>query len=337
VNIAHLLPYVATFPLAKHNGRYEWALRLARLQVKQGHTVTVYAGPGSHDTTEPNIIWRSIPTSLGDKALNNLALMKKALANQEHTIYHSHFDHLHYEVAGNTAKPIVFTQHWFPNSTVAEASSHSKNENVFAVPVTDYMLAMNRTLGIRSVDRIYHGIDLDTFTPSGTPKSNRFIFVGRIAPHKGVREVITLAKKAGVALDIIGKINTSDEAYWNTCLPDVDGEQIRYIGALPQEKVATALASAKAFLFSSQALEAFGQVTIEAQACGTPVVINDIGASSELVVNGKTGFVVSTDTEFIHAIGQIDSINPEDCRAYAEKFDVHAMAQQYEDLYKSLI
>ena len=337
MNIAHLLPDAATFPLTKHNGRYEWVLRLARLQIEEGHTVTIYAGAGSQDTTEPNIIWRSLSTKPGDKTLNNIALIKSAFANNEHDVYHSHFDHLHYGVADATTKPVVFTQHWFPNSTVAEASFRTKNENVFAVPVTDYMLAMNRTLGIRSVDKIYHGIDLVTFKPSDAPKSDRFIFVGRIAPHKGVREVITLAKKAGVALDIIGKINATDEAYWRTCLPDVDGEQIKYHGALAQKEVATALASAKAFLFSSQTLEAFGQVTIEAQACGTPVIINDTGASSELVIDGETGFVVGTDSEFINAIAQIGSINPEDCRAHAEKFDVHTMTRQYTALYRSLI
>lgn len=337
MNIAHLLPYSAVFPLKKHNGRYEWALRLARLQVAAGHTVTMYGGPGSTDAATPALQWRTLPASFSNKTLDNIALLQQALATDSHDIYHSHFDYLHYFVADTTTRPVLFTQHWFPTDTMVAAQHYNTHNPAIGVPVTDYMAAQNHQLGLASADRIYHGIDLDMFSPQPENQRGRFVCVGRIAPHKGVREVVSLAHTTGQKLDIIGKINASDQAYWNSFSDLIDGANIHYLGSLPQAEVASHLASAKALIFISQAVEAFGQTIIEAQACGTPVITNDIGAARELVQNGITGFVTTNDTELRMAIDQITNIDPQACRNFAEHFDVTLMAQRYESLYRQLI
>ncbi|MDB5161864.1 MAG: hypothetical protein JWM52_372 [Candidatus Saccharibacteria bacterium] len=334
MNIAHLLPTSAVFPLKKHNGRYEWALRLARIQAEAGHQVTIYAGRGSID--DSTIVWKSIEPSDQDKRTRNLTLMSNAFENTEHDIYHSHFDYLHYLVANLTDKPIIVTQHWFPFQAIADVVPLSTKNNVITVPVTDMMKAEDERLGIPTVDRIYHGIDLSLFHPT-TEHTDRFLFVGRVHPSKGVAQAIRYAKETNTPLDIIGKINNKEEAYWQTLVGDVDGQQIRYLGAQPQSVVAEVFAHAKAFIFPSQAEEAFGQVTIEAQAAGTPVIISDIGPSSELVINGKTGFVCETDDDFITAIKNIDSIDRVVCRQHAEQFDLQDMIKAYDELYQSVI
>lgn len=334
MNIAHLLPYTARFPLVKHNGRYEWVLRLAQKQVQQGHAVTIYAAPESQD--ESAIAWRSIKTPFKDKTTNNIALLKEAFQDPHHDMYHAHFDYLPYFLADLTTKPVVFTQHWFPTDMVAAAAHFNKSANVQAVSVTNYMNQENSRLGIPSADMIYHGIDLSLFHPSNT-SSGRFIFVGRICERKGVREAVQYAKKAGVALDIVGKVNDVDQPYWQNILPDIDGENIRYLGPQTQESVAALVAHAKGFLFPVRAEEAFGQVTVEAQACGTPVIISNVGASSELVAHGKTGFVCETEQDYLDAIRAIDTLARDDCRAFAEKFDIATMVERYETLYRRLL
>lgn len=334
MNIAHLLPRSAVFPLKKHNGRYEWALRLARIQAQAGHTVTVYAGRDSTDDSP--IVWQSIPDIAGDKKTANIALLTKALENPQHDIYHSHFDSLHYIVADLTDKPIVVTQHWFPTQEIANAVPLSTKHNVFNVPVTDMMKAEDEQLGIPTTDRIYHGIDLSLFHPT-TGHSDRFLFVGRIHPGKGIAEAIHYAKTANVPLDIIGKVNGTEKEFWQSLSADIDGDHIRYLGPQPQQVVAAAFAQAKAFIFPSQTEEAFGQVTVEAQAAGAPVIISNVGPSSELVITGKTGFVCETEDQFMEAIKNIDSIDRAECRTHAEQFDVVKMVAAYDSLYRSLI
>jgi len=334
MRIAHLLPHTAVFPLKKHNGRYEWALRLARIQAAAGHDVTIYAGEGSQDNA--NITWQSTPTTHLNKKEANLALLSKAFEDTQYDIYHSHFDYLHYLVADLTDKPIVVTQHWFPTEEIARAVPLNLHNNVVTVPVTDMMKKEDEMLGIPATVRIYHGIDLSLFHPT-TEHSDRFLFVGRIHPGKGIAEAIHYAKTANVPLDIIGKINDTEKAFWESIASDVDGEHIRYLGPQPQPVVATAFANARGFIFPSQIEEAFGQVTVEAQAAGTPVIISNVGPSRELVISGKTGFVCETDTDFIEAIEQIGTINRTDCRKHAEQFDLNKMVAEYDALYRSLI
>ena len=54
--------------------------------------------------------------------------------------------------------------------------------------------------------------------------------------------------------------------------------------------MAAAYASADVFLFPSTT-DTFGNVVIEAQACGLPCVVSDVGGPRDLVENGVTGFV----------------------------------------------
>lgn len=97
------------------------------------------------------------------------------------------------------------------------------------------------------------------------------------------------------------------------------------------------MANAAALIFPCQEAEAFGLVTIESQAYGTPVIISDIGANAELVQHSKTGFVCKKDDEYLSAIRDITVIDRGACRNYAEKFSIENMVDRYDALYQKLI
>ena len=83
--------------------------------------------------------------------------------------------------------------------------------------------------------------------------------------------------------------------------------------------------------------EPLGLVMIEALACGTPVIAFNRGAVPEIVVDGKTGYIVETAAEMIEAVKKIDRINPHDCRKYAEQnFSMDLMAQRYLAWYQEI-
>lgn len=337
MRIAHLLPTSAVFPLKKHNGRYEWALRLARLQAEQGHEVTMFCGEGSHDDSA--ISWRHTSANSESKRDNNISLISEAYTENSFDVYHSHFDSLAAELSHLTDRPVVTTQHWFPDETIARRLATGRRQNVVAVPVTHLMQQTDETLGINHADFIYHGIDLELFRPTMTPVPEQpgyLLFVGRIHPAKGVREAVDIALATGKRLLIIGKVNHSDEEYWNTFKDLIDGKQIHYLGQKDQDELVAYMSHASCLLFPSIEVEAFGQVTVEAQACGLPVVISDVGASSELIVNEKTGFIVHDQAEFINAVHRLAPINREACRSNATRFSIHDMVQKYTSLYESL-
>ncbi len=62
------------------------------------------------------------------------------------------------------------------------------------------------------------------------------------------------------------------------------------------------------------------------------------GSFPEIVVDGKTGFVVDSPDQAVEAVGKLVSISPADCRANAEaRFTAAVMAKGYEAVYEKVI
>lgn len=78
-------------------------------------------------------------------------------------------------------------------------------------------------------------------------------------------------------------------------------------------------------------------VMVEAMACGTPVIAFPEGAARELVIEGKTGFLVDDEQAMAAAVPHLPSIAPRGCREWvARHCDVDAVTVAYERTYRSL-
>jgi glycosyltransferase involved in cell wall biosynthesis len=69
------------------------------------------------------------------------------------------------------------------------------------------------------------------------------------------------------------------------------GHNVLFTGFLTQDELARVYASADAFIFPSTT-DTFGNVVLEAQASGLPVVVTDQGGPQELILPGESGLVV---------------------------------------------
>lgn len=333
MRIAHVVPHSITFPLALHNGRYDWVLRLVAIQAKRGHDVTVYCNPASKIEGIRTV---GITSATGDKTRNNIDTFRLALTHN-HDAYHSHFDNLHYEIAPETSKQIVFTQHWWPSQHTIELANSCITNNVWAVPPTKYMYKFDLQSSIPTKGYIYHGVDISLFGVHSAKKNGRLLFVGRIAPEKNLPLALTVAKQSGLGMDIIGKVTKKNRAYWEALRPAIDGAHIRYLGVKDHGELISYYANALALLFPSGINEPFGLVAIESQLCGTPVIMRRGGSRGELIEEGKTGFLCKTEDDFIDAALSAYKLDPADCVRFAKKFDIRTMAQQYEKLYQNLL
>lgn len=333
MKIAHILPASVIFPLKSHNGRYEWVLSLASLQAKSGHDVTIYCNQGSYIDGVRTI---GIQHITDDKKYNNQETFRLALEG-DHDIYHSHFDNLHYEISDETTKQIVYTQHWWPDENTIRQAQATSSKNVWAVPPTNYMYEFDTDSGIQSKGFIYHGIDLDLFRSSNTKRSGRLLFVGRISQQKNLDIALLTTQRTGVGLDIIGKVTQKDQGYWEKLQPLIARDQVRYLGPKSHKELVHYYSSALAVIFPSDISETFGLVAIEAQACGTPIIMKKGGSRGELLEEGVTGFLCETDDDFDAAVSGVSNLKSTDCIGFAKKFDVRVMARHYEDLYNNLI
>jgi glycosyltransferase involved in cell wall biosynthesis len=95
---------------------------------------------------------------------------------------------------------------------------------------------------------------------------------------------------------------------------------------------------AKAVLTPVQWEEPFGLTTIEAMACGAPVISLNRGAAPELIINGKTGYIVNSIADMVTAVGKVDKIQRKECHDHvARKFSHEQMVDHYEAAFRQVI
>ena len=181
---------------------------------------------------------------------------------------------------------------------------------------------------------VYNGVDISKFKFNAKPEEY-LLMAGTIGRHKNQASAISVAKKMNKKLIIAGKIRDKD--YFEELKKDIDGEQIQYFGEIGFAEKLKLYMNAKAFLFPILWEEPFGLVMIEAMACGTPVIAFDHGAVPEVVVNGKTGFVVENEDQMADSLLKINFIGREDCRRRVEEnFTVEKMINDYEQALKTV-
>jgi len=135
------------------------------------------------------------------------------------------------------------------------------------------------------------------------------LYVGRISKEKNLDVLANAYRRLRdeglpVELLLVGH-GPYSEALAET-LPDAI-----FTGYLRGKDLAAAYASADVFAFPSTT-DTFGNVIIEAQASGVPVVVSDAGGPKELVAHDRNGIVTKSFDidDFSHAIRKL-VVNPE--------------------------
>lgn len=120
----------------------------------------------------------------------------------------------------------------------------------------------------------------------GNPEDKLLIFVGRLAPEKGIERLKhVLREMPDTRLAIVG-----DGPARGFLEREYAGERAVFTGLLKGEDLASAYASADVFLFPSTT-ETLGMAMVEALASGLPVLAARSGASHEVVTDGEDGFL----------------------------------------------
>lgn len=186
---------------------------------------------------------------------------------------------------------------------------------------------------------VYNGIDLDQYKYQ-KEKGERFLFLSRINKYKGVHEAINICKRLGLYLDVVGEdVFVEDHRYVLDIINSCDGKLIKYWGRVSNEKKLEFLKNAKAIIIPLLPpwQEPFGMMTIEALACGTPVITTNNGAMAEQIITGENGFLCGDLGAIELAIKRIDEISPEKCYESSRRFGIEQMTEGYMQLYKELL
>jgi glycosyltransferase involved in cell wall biosynthesis len=177
---------------------------------------------------------------------------------------------------------------------------------------------------------IYNGTDVHLF-PFSDKHDDYLLYVGRVVQEKGVKEALDVARETGHRLLIIGPTYPESQGYFDQYIKPHLNDQILYLGFIEQNHLPKYYQKAKALLTPVQREEPFGLTTIEAMACGTPVISLNRGAAPEIIKHGKTGYIVKSISEMMKAVGKIDKIDRRACRdRVKEYFSLQTMVDAYE-------
>ncbi len=167
-----------------------------------------------------------------------------------------------------------------------------------------------------------NGFDLDHYHfqhKGGGPLG----WAGRVAPEKGLEDAVAVAAALGDRLLVWGLIEDQNYAQYveSTCPPGT----IDWRGFLPTGKLQEQLRACRALLNTPKWNEAYGNVVVEAMACGVPVVAYDRGGPGELIQSGVTGWLVTPDdvAAMTDATSLIHKIDRRQCRSWVEESASH--------------
>jgi glycosyltransferase involved in cell wall biosynthesis/predicted metal-dependent phosphoesterase TrpH len=157
-----------------------------------------------------------------------------------------------------------------------------------------------RALGIDQsrIARWDRGVDLERFgadrrRPGSFKGEVNVLYAGRLTREKGV-DLLADAFLAARARDPRLHLVLAGGGSEQEALRERLGRHATFLGWLDGEELAWAYASADVFLFASRT-DTFGQVILEAQASGLPVVAVGEGGPASLIEDGRSGLLRGPD------------------------------------------
>lgn len=160
------------------------------------------------------------------------------------------------------------------------------------------------------------GIDIQRFHPS---KRNgyleehyqigagiKLLYVGRISKEKNLQHLEKVFRTLTETRQDVHLVLVGDGPYLSEMQANMKGLPCTFTGYLEGEDLAAVYASSDLFVFPSTT-DTFGNVVLEAQASGIPVIVTDLGGPHENLIPGKTGLVVdASDSEaFLKAVDSL--------------------------------
>lgn len=313
---------------------------LTEALVEQGHDVTLFASGDSITSA------RLVPCCAQALRLNPavrdpipytmLMLDRVRRQARDFDVIHFHIDQFHFPIFRDIAHRTITTLHGrqdlpdlpplyagFPEMRLVSIS----NAQRAPVPDASYLAT------------VHHGLPHDLLTPTLHPRGGYLAFIGRISPEKRPDRAIRIARAAGIPLKIAAKVDRVDMVYFKSEIePMLAGPGVEFIGEIDERRKGTFLGNARGLLFPIDWPEPFGLVTIEAMACGTPVLAFRNGSVGEVIDEGATGYIVGSEDEAIRRIGALLALDRARVRRrFEERFTAAHMAANYMKLYRSLL
>lgn len=149
----------------------------------------------------------------------------------------------------------------------------------------------------------YNGARHDIFTPAPPQRGRKIVFAGALVQDKGIHVLINAYQEvkkvlSDVTLDIYGSASLWGRTpLFNEKEVEAQIPGITFHGAVNQETLVSAYQTAGLCVTPSIWFDTFNLVSVEAQACGCPVMSFNVGGIPETFINHVSGILVEEISE----------------------------------------
>ena len=339
MRIAQVAPLYESVPPKQYGGTERIVSYLTEELVRQGHDVTLFAS-GDSETAARLIPVCQLSLRLDERSKDQLAhhvLLLEHVSQRAHEfdVIHFHIDYLHFPVSRLLRIPHVTTLHGRLDIPDLAPLYNEFRE----MPVVSISNSQREPVPWANWQgTIYHGL------PKGLrfrPEPGKYLaFLGRFCPEKRVDRAIEIAKRTGIPLKIAAKVDSADKRYFKRVVEPLlrTCPGAKWVGEISERQKEEFLGNAYALLFPIDWPEPFGLVMIEAMACGTPVIAYEGGSVTEVIEEGRTGFIVTELEDAVEAVRRVADLSRARCRQVFEKrFTVTRMARDYVKVYMRIV
>ncbi|MBI3126258.1 MAG: glycosyltransferase family 4 protein [Candidatus Tectomicrobia bacterium] len=341
MRIAQIAPLWASVPPSHYGGTEAIVHLLTEELVRRGHEVTLFA---SGDSRTDGRLRPACDVNLIDAMARGEAWTYEGYANAnlvEALREAESFDIIHCHLGcraipiGTLSRTPIFHR---INSALTPDDLWilSRYPDVPIIAQTHSQIASVPPARRQNIRIIYNGVNVNAYEPSYLP-GKYLAFLGRMSPLKNPLGAIQIAGKASLPIVLAGAPeNLEEEDYFSAHIrPRIDGKHVTYIGRVAHAQKNELLKNAAALLFPIEWEEPFGNVMVEAMACGTPVLACNRGAVSEVIDYGKTGFYGDSPESVASFVPRTLELDRAAIRAHAQKRFSHIrMVDQYLQTYE---
>jgi glycosyltransferase involved in cell wall biosynthesis len=314
MKIMLIAPPWIPLPPSGYGGIENVVFNLSEGLTKKGHEVTVFATGDSRISAHLKYLY---PRHLGVEyvsyksypffLLNHISFALQHIPDGTEII-HNHCEYAALHLLNFIKIPFVHTLHGaFYTDFDKDRQTYDQATSAFRETLS--MFKDHPFVSISNAQRsgmpylnylatVYNGVDDNALCFNPEP-DEYLAWLGRYSLLKGLPIAIAAVQNTKKTLKIGAQVlEKRKQQFEEEILAHVDGKNIILLGEIKTDVEKNVfLGNAKTLLMPVQWEEAFGMTTIEAMACGTPVIGFARGAMPEIIIDGTTGFLVNSSID----------------------------------------
>jgi glycosyltransferase involved in cell wall biosynthesis len=194
---------------------------------------------------------------------------------------------------------------------------------------------------VRWAGVVYNGLEFAR-APMPGHRNDELVFVGRVAPEKGILDAIEVARLTGRTLKVIAKrpvVSHEVEYFEEVFVPALETAPfVEDLGELSGQERDRVVGASHAMLMPGTWPEPFGLAVIEALACGTPVLARRVGALPEILRDGIDGYFGDDVEHLAFLVDRVEELDRDAIRtSVIDRFSASRMTDAYEVLFQRAV